>query len=245
MYIYELAKITVIMTKYLFILIILFVAEETFSQPKYDTIIFHQKEFSNEANKIILSLPDTLNLRQTSLNPSTQTPLEKNMPWLVALLIGVLSAFVNFWLSLKQRKSNENMLISQLANAKEISQTQFKSTLATKNRQDWVNDLRHSLSEFLINSAFYTPDFTHNKSVAEIKEVTEKIGYTRYKIELLLNKNKPDQRRLLDAVEKMSQLFLTPKDQFENNDYKKNRVEIMDAASALFEIQWKKIKSLV
>lgn len=166
------------------------------------------------------------------------------MPWIAALLIGLLSAFVNFWIGKEQRKANEKALQDLISNAKDISIIQFKATIATKNRQEWINDLRHSLSEFLIYAAFNTPDLTANKSITEVKEITQKVGYNRYRIELLLNKNKPEQMCLYEAVENMSRLFLTSEENFNQDKFKRTRIEIMNAAVMLFDIHWKKIKAL-
>jgi len=213
-------------------------------QLKPDSIGQSEKKSTEINGKVQLVLQDTLHLQQNTQTISSDSSWSKNMPWIAALLIGLLSAFVNFWLGFKQRKSNEKILQDQISNAKDISITQFKATIATKNRQEWINDLRHSLSEFLINAAFNTPDLTANKTVSEVKEITQKVGYNRYRIELLLNKNKPEQKRLYDAVENMSQLFLTTAKDFDQDKFKRTRLEIMNAAVALFDIHWKKIKAL-
>ena len=69
------------------------------------------------------------------------------MPWIGALIIGLLSVLVNFWVAHRLRQSNERNLTRQIENAKEITLSQFKSTIATKNRQDWINELRNAISD--------------------------------------------------------------------------------------------------
>ncbi len=46
---------------------------------------------------------------------------DKNMPWIVALIIGILSAFVNFWIGNRLRLSNEKKLLRQIETSKKSS----------------------------------------------------------------------------------------------------------------------------
>ena len=192
-----------------------------------------------------LQFPDTIQIRNIVATQSSQSSTEKNMPWIVALFIGLFSAFINYLISRHLRKSNEKSLERQFENSKENSLIQFKATIAAKNRQDWINELRHTLSEFLSYASLVSNFNADLNEKSDIHVYLQKILYAKAKIELLVNKEKEEQKHL---VEKMEELFvaITGKKSQDDNEipFRKARTEVIKAANQLFNLHWKKIKDL-
>lgn len=167
------------------------------------------------------------------------------MPWIAALIIGILSAFVNLWLSDRQRKSNEKNLNKQIDNSKEIAITQFKSTLSTKNRQEWLIELRNAISEAITHSRmiFLERNKRENRNSEAIIKYVEKFLNADAKIKLLLNDKNQNQKSVLDAVSKLLDAAIY--DGKENKEFVENIYKNVIATSRqLFEYHWNKIKEL-
>lgn len=62
------------------------------------------------------------------------------MPWIGAIIIGVLTVLTNIFINRQIRKSNIEIIESQLANVREINQRDFNKTVLSGNRQMWIND---------------------------------------------------------------------------------------------------------
>lgn len=180
------------------------------------------------------------------------------MPWIVALLIGVIAAFVNLFIGnririsneknmQKQLESNEKNLKNQIETSKEIKFLEFRSTISAKNRQEWINELRHTLSEFLSIAMQLTPD-SHEEieklSYMDQNKYVEKLFYTKCKIELLLNANKEEQKKVLDEVENIARLTVTETKDFTDTYMQVARNKLITCSRNLFDIHWKKIKNL-
>ncbi len=209
-----------------------------------------------EVPQVNVKLPSTLKIENVSkLQVSL---LDKNMPWLVALLIGILSAFVNLRIGNRLRLSNENNLRrqiesneknlqSQIETSKEIKLLEFKATISAKNRQEWINELRHTISEFLSISMQLTPD--EHEQIGQLShpdkiKFFDKFFYTKAKIELLLNSEKMAQQEVLDNVEAVVDVLTKKNEEFNGEDMQTARANLILSSRKLFDLHWKKIKNL-
>jgi hypothetical protein len=71
------------------------------------------------------------------------------MPWIGAILIGILTVLANYIINIQIRKTNTESIDKQLINAREINQKDFNKTVLSGNRQAWINDLRDIISKVL------------------------------------------------------------------------------------------------
>jgi len=230
----------------------------------YTAIVFGQPILApNKHNKalitktpthVIITLPDILQIKNISNKPNNRPLWENNMPWLIALLIGLLSFIGNLWTSFILRHSNENIIetsketaLKQIEAEKDTSLRQINANIALNNRQEWINELRHLLSEFLTYSMFLT---SKNSKENQSKYV-EKFVFAKVKIELLTNLDKPEQQVLLKTIESFLELVLKEPEPYELPEvYQKEedekisnaRIQIVIAARELFTIHWEKIK---
>src|SRR5688572_13458268 len=65
-------------------------------------------------NSACINFSDTLRISNISEKGNTDSFTDKNMPWIVALSIGLLSVLVNFWVAHRLRQSNERNLKKQI-----------------------------------------------------------------------------------------------------------------------------------
>lgn len=177
-----------------------------------------------------------------------QTWVDSYMPWIVALIIGVFSAWVNHRIAKTQRISNEKNQQLQMNNIKEITLLQFKGRIASQNKQQWVNDLREEISELLTKSYALAQEFHNVIKEEEIDDNLfranrDQLHYSESKIKLLLNINNEDQRELLESIDKMINYMLKAKG-FRWEKFNGLRSDVVDSARILFEGHWEKIKNL-
>ncbi|EJL63051.1 hypothetical protein [Flavobacterium sp. CF136] len=200
---------------------------------------FKKEQDKNTKNEISISIPKEVQIK--NISAIKEDNLDKKMPWIIALVIGVLSAGVNFWISHRLRQSNERNLQRQVESAQKMTLTQFKATIATKNRQDWINELRHELSELLTSTTRVTGIGPKNE---DYEKHIDKILFTKSKIQLMLNYEKIEQKKLIDSIENLFDKHIESDGKIDDDDFAELRSSIISDARVLFDIHWKKIKNL-
>jgi hypothetical protein len=205
--------------------------------------IENTKNSKTQSSQLSVNFPDTIKIKNISEKKSNDV-LEKNMPWIAALLVGIISVFINLWLANMLRESNERNLQRQIDSAKEIAVNQFKATIATKNRQEWINELRHCISQFLSYSALLHPQFDINSGTTSDKSnFYDKLLYSKAKIDLLTNDSVPDQKELLDSLMNIVNI-VTSTDSDMAKKFLVARNDVVKKSRVVFDIHWKKIKEL-
>ena len=202
----------------------------------------------NEAliNTINTRTVDTLYVKTISKSNVISNNIQNQMPWIVALLIGVFSLLINIFLARQLRKSNNENLKIQIENNKEISIIEFKATIASTNRQNWINELRDLTSQILSLSAEFSLLNDEDKkdvSKLNVSKLFEKLIYLKSKIELLLNSEKSDHKTLITKIDNIVSIVLSKED--EENQFSDARDEVVNAARKMFDANWKKIKNLL
>lgn len=228
--------------KFITVIVLVFFSLTIFGN-KIDSLDTKKNSIQSQPTDVKISIPQTIHIEDITEKSDTTMSLDKNMPWIAALLIGFSAAFVNFWVAHRLRQSNERNLQRQIENSKETTLTQFNATLATKNRQDWINELRQTLSEFLTYSMCLTPSFVPLEP-EEHKKYLEKLAFTKSKIELLINVDKQEQIELLVALDNVLEVLSKGKGDFNKEEMQLARSKTISAARKLFRIHWKKIKLL-
>lgn len=229
------------MKKIVFILLIMFLPT-SYGQQGKNQLPITKVEKVNET-KIVL--PETIQVKDVTDRKENENSLDKNMPWIVAFSIGILSALINCLIAYKLRKSNYKNLKLQIENSREISLVHFKATIATKNRQEWINDLRNTISELISFTTAILVEMNLNKSDPNnLKEFLLKINYAQSKINMFLNSSKPEQ---LDLKTKVGELVseCTKKHHTSVGKVFEPKINaVVDSARVLFELHWKKVKNL-
>jgi hypothetical protein len=181
-------------------------------------------------------------------NPSNESNnlsfFEKYFPAIVALLIGVISALINLWVSHTLKKSNEKNLQRQIDNAKETTITQFKATIAAKNRQDWINEVRQELSELIANGSLMRIELKVTRDIKEMNKYQFNMHYSLSKIETLLNPEKPEQKLILADAELFVSNCTECFKKENTEEYLLLKQRLYENGRKLFGIHWTKIKNL-
>lgn len=248
------------------LLVLLFVFSSTlYCSEKADTAIAEPSSDSMEVMSLDVKFLDNIKVENVSDLP-VESSIEKNMPWIIALIIGILSVIVNFWVAHRLRQSNERNLKEQIKsnernlklqtesnersnqnqiNAnKESKLIEFQAIISTKNRQEWINDLRQTLSEYLSTSTLMTKlSDTKGDALIERNQHLQKMVYSKSKLELLMTPARPEQKKLLNNIENLLNVIVDQPDDY-TTKIRTARSEIIDAARALFDIHWTKIKEL-
>lgn len=252
------------MKKILFILITIIICSPIFGQIKKDSII------SKKENQELRLNLDTL--RVETIKPAEVLKPwyeNNNMPWIISLVISALTIGINVYIakvnqstafknvaaqitsstdtSKNQIENSKQIAIQQIENSQSLALTQFKATLNTKNRQDWINELRHSTSEFLAQCAMINVVMTsteNEKKNAELRPFFEKMVYHKNKIAMLLNLDKTEQKELLNPIYEMVAISMQPEKDYDAKQFRDKEEEILKASRNLFGIHWDKIKSI-
>ncbi|UPQ80208.1 hypothetical protein M0M57_05075 [Flavobacterium azooxidireducens] len=231
------------MKKYAILLVMLSLIS---SAKTKDTIYYTPRETKIQSNII---LPEKLKIEQVS--NKSDSLFDKSLPWISALFIGIISAIINFYIAHKLRKSNERNLERQLASnernfqlqieaSKEIKILEIRSNIGTKNRQDWLNDLTQTLSEYLSSVSLIVPKL----EIEELKPLIYRASLSKAKLELLLSQEKAEQKRLFDSIQKIYNICVE-RETIENHTSQlvKARTEVIESARELFKFHWSKIKN--
>ena len=241
---------------------LLFISSFMFSQRVKDSsYISHSKHIFE------LSV-DTLKLQNIDAKPPHKSWHESPaMPWIIALVVCIITVIVNIYItqinkktaiknvqsqlrlmnetSKSQIESAKEIALKQINNSKELSIIQFKATLNTKNRQEWIDDVRHIISECLSQCAMIQLEMASKDEptikAEKIQPYFEKLIYNQNKLKMLLNHNKEEQKEVIDKLEDVVKLCSKKPDAFEFRDYQDL---VIIASRKLFEKHWNKIKEL-
>jgi hypothetical protein len=194
------------------------------------------------------TLKDTITNNISTLNPNSSTgiSIEKNMPWIVAFIIGLLTVAINWIMSYYNRSTSIRIAQEQILNSNSLALTQFKANLNSKNRQEWINDFREALSQFLSQCALLCMEYSSRNDQDQEKTIVyfEKIVFFKSKIIMLLNESKPEQRIIREDLDKLLPVAFTSSGDFNLKDYTEIEKRLYFNAQKLFGIHWKKIKDL-
>jgi hypothetical protein len=119
--------------------------------------------------------------------------IQKNMPWIGAVLVGFLAVFGSVQVNKQLRKSNKEITNLQLAQSKELLlkqlefanksvQLEFNKTVLSGNRQVWINDLRENISKIISNV------FAISLKQCITNQELENLRFLIIKVELMLNR---------------------------------------------------------
>ncbi len=124
---------------------------------------------------------DTLNIQNL---PNGKDTSQNDRPWKITLIVGLLvfiatitSSLITRTITLNGINTNKDIAIRQIENLQAATLHQFNSTLKTKNRQDWINDVRNSSSEIIANCVKINIEFQDSgiNNKEKVKEIHKKI----------------------------------------------------------------------
>lgn len=190
----------------------------------------------SETTKIIQLPSETLNISvENKTEKQSGFDTQKNMPWIGAILIGILTVAANYIINRQIRKTNTESLDKQLENARFINKIDFNKTVLSGNRQVWINDLRNIISELLskILGLLLKKEVTYE----EFQELT----YLITKTELMLNPEKD--KDFIEALEELQVCFIEiQSDNIMLSDIKKHINIVKNFTKKTLKTEWERVK---
>lgn len=228
------------MKKNLLIFIILFLTLKTsFSQDK--------KVISTLKVKIENLQSDTLTIQLvTAKAEDKQSDWGKNIPWITAILIAILTVLTNIFISRKIALSQKEIALSQIENSRKMVQLDINKTVLSGNRQVWISTLRDSISDYIAKCHSYRikPDQVKSK----YKEASQNTGNSDLteifrldtKIVLMLNSNEDDSKLLIKRLEQYTtslfdETVITQPSEFYLQ-------EIINVTKTILKKEWEQVK---
>jgi len=192
------------------------------------------------ANEVTMpTIPDRLTIE--NLNKSDW---KDQMPWVVALLIGLSSVAITILLGRRQISSSERIFSKQIETSKEIASLDFKKVVISGNRQEWINGLRDNLSNYLAKSESYSiallnPTNTADKLQSLINERLSEILALEAKIVLMLNSNEEDSKELIKFLGIYTKCIFG---EAITQPVEVLKQKIMEIAKKILKAEWERVK---
>ncbi len=234
-------------------------------------LTYSQNKLVNDSLKAVAKKmsSDTLAIKLIT-EPTTvkQFDIEKNLPWIGAVLVSLLTIFANIYISRKSRKETKESLnrqlessgattdkqlnnakdiaISQIENSRKIVQLDFNKTVLSGNRQAWINTLRDAISEYIAMCNTYSIKLDQIKSKgkeaaqnADTSDLKE-ILRLEFKIVLMVNSNEEDSKQLINQLGLYTKaLFGEPAIMQEPESIQQSIVEI---TKTILKKEWERVK---
>jgi hypothetical protein len=165
------------------------------------------------------------------------------MPWIVALLIGILTVLANWFISKNQRKITlENLKIQT-----ELAKQSIKKDILSKNRQEWINTLRNDVASYLSSHELAKLIVKHDKkgndTPPEYREEFKNFQSLEYKINLLVNPNEDKSNKLIGLMKQLN-LSTGYYSNDKENDYENTKEEIIKTTQSILKEEWERVKNL-
>ena len=215
-------------------------------------------------------MPDTLKIQTIETSPVEKNWVkEKNMPWIAAIIISILTVLTNILIAKSNLKSARKNLEQQIQSStviannqidsnREASLRQFKATLNTNNRQAWVTDVRNVISDLLTQAKLLNIEFQETNIDLDKKKILhEKVTYNHVKLLLLLDPSKehhkPTLRSLVDFMYILDKHLLNSEArqkeglviENDNLEFMKSQQKFIDESRKLLYVEWGKIQTLI
>ena len=104
-------------------------------------------------------------------------------------------------------------------------------------RQDWINDLRDTISEYLAICSVVVD----MKEDDDIHQKVERYTFLIRKISLMLNPDEDKSKKLLSKIEEMKEFLMIKGEQWEFEDLSDN---ITHVTQKILKEEWERVKSL-
>jgi hypothetical protein len=178
----------------------------------------------------------TLNEIKTLLENSSPTWIPALLTMTGTLLGGIVAGFWQY--------KNSQLNMKQLSDTKRF---EVHSEVVSKQRQQWMDQLRRTAAEFLAEYDVIVSDFTKNekskKEHAKLYQSTNEKGNLMF---LMLNPDKPDQKTAMQALANMQTIVGIQEKEgglAAQEKYDEYRDALGQALLKVFNKTWKKIKN--
>ena len=156
----------------------------------------------------------------------------------LSLLIALLSVIVGPLISLHiAKRQNETQLL--------IAENNIRSTVHSRNRQEWINSLRSTIAEFVSAIAFmrlqYQLDPTAKK---EFLDCGRQVFLLGTQIELMLNPSEPDHSKLSAMLASIGNSYSDINDAQTEKAMLDAIAKLVPLSQTILKREWERVKAL-
>ena len=126
-----------------------------------------------------------------------------------------------------------------------ISRRQFRMTVLSKNRQDWINSLRDNLAEYQSIMYNTSANVCLKGAVQSSKDSVKELmraNFIRSRVTLFLNPKETEHSSLLETMWELSNLATRSKDEQQEKKFAEVDKEFIKLATRVLNKEWKKVK---
>jgi hypothetical protein len=155
-----------------------------------------------------------------------------SMPWIIALLIGVLTVITNLFISIYTRKTSITIAKQQITNS---GLTQF--------RKQWIDNLTNSISLFVAKAEMIS--MLEFDDYENYDEHFQELSQMHYKIELLLNPLEEDHLELVCLIGQIRDIIHDEEmeDDKIENELDNLIAQLMKVAKTVLKREWNVVKN--
>lgn len=167
--------------------------------------MFSVQSFS-ESDSLHVTQKDSVasdNAKESAIYGSPSAWYEsKSMPWIASIFVAVLTIITNLIISHYTRSTSLRIVKAQIDSSSRLANVQFQATLNSKNRQDWINDVRDAISEFSTHVRQLNIQLQEKEiDRSMVFSLHEKVQLFKSKIKLLLSPQIETHKSYLSAQE--------------------------------------------
>lgn len=152
----------------------------------------------------------------------------KIAPSVVALVAVIVGPIISLRVAKRQTEA-----------ALSVADLNARSTVLSKNRQEWINTLRNELSLYISKVNMVLPKFFGNRESPEFSALLSDIALHQFKIKLLINPNEDDHKLLVEKVSEIAQyVFSSQGMPTELND------ELVSLSQKILKREWERVKTI-
>jgi hypothetical protein len=232
----------------LFYFVLLLYSTTLFGQPKQ----INPRSRFDSTNRISADRQKTID-RIANKDKNTDSFIENNLPWIVALSICIFSFFLNLKMTKDlqlsnerkiqlQIESNERNLQYQIDKSLELYLQNLKLIVASNNKQEWLNDVRMCIANFLTNITFIKPEVKALYKSEDFITYVEKVLLYKSKAEILLTEQNYDEKEVLNAINDFSEILNINQSEYNDNIFQEKRKNLLLATRNFYKNHQRKIR---
>lgn len=194
-----------------------------------------------------INIPDKLNivLPKEYFEKPKSDPLKDYFPALLTLIVGILTIIVNWLISKKLRENTSQNIERQLAESKNIKYLELKASINTKNRQDWMNQFRDAVSEYISVVVVASTNLQVNNDVVRL--TITKLMELQTRLDLLLHPEREKEKEIIACYSALTALLLleeSKKTKDHADKMGKHKEKLVELSRLVLERNWQKLNNL-
>jgi hypothetical protein len=196
--------------------------------------------------------PEAIESRANN-DTNTISFLENSIPWIVALLISILSVGYSLKVSKNSQlsndrkiqlliESNERNLKCQIDKSLDLYIQNLRLSVASNNKQDWLNEVRMCISNYMTNITFLKPEVKAFHKGEDFIIYVEKVLLYKSKAEILLTEQNCDEKEVLRAINEFSEILTMSECDYDDDTFIERKSNLLLATRNLFKNHQRKIR---